>query len=149
MELIRTNGTDINFLGLVKLLDEELWDRYPEINHLYVDGNIIEDNAYVILLMHNGKAIGCGCLRPFNSGNSIELKRVFVKQEFRGQKLSKKIINELILLAKEKKYNSIKLETGKRQPESISLYKNTGFKEIENYGKYEGMEASICMELLL
>jgi hypothetical protein len=38
------------------------------------------------------------------------------------------------------------LETGIKQPEAIGLYKNNGFRQIANYGQYEGIENSVCFE---
>jgi len=38
------------------------------------------------------------------------------------------------------------LETGKRQPEAIALYKKNGYQIIPNYGQYHGIENSICFQ---
>ena len=38
------------------------------------------------------------------------------------------------------------IETGKRQPEAIGLYKKKGYKLIPNYGQYAGTENSLCFE---
>jgi putative acetyltransferase len=38
------------------------------------------------------------------------------------------------------------LETGKRQPEAIALYKKSGYKLIPNYGQYAAMDNSVCFE---
>jgi len=38
------------------------------------------------------------------------------------------------------------LETGKKQPEAIALYKKSGYKIIDNYGQYADVENSICFE---
>jgi len=38
------------------------------------------------------------------------------------------------------------LETGKKQPEAIALYKKNLYNIIPNFGKYEGVENSVCFE---
>jgi len=38
------------------------------------------------------------------------------------------------------------LETGKKQPEAIALYKKNGYKLIPNYGQYAEIENSVCFE---
>ena len=38
------------------------------------------------------------------------------------------------------------LETGKRQPEAIGLYKRNGYRLIPNYGQYAAVENSVCFE---
>jgi hypothetical protein len=38
------------------------------------------------------------------------------------------------------------LETGKRQPEAIELYKKNNYKIIPNFGQYVNVENSVCFE---
>jgi len=38
------------------------------------------------------------------------------------------------------------LETGKKQPEAIALYKKSGYKVIPNYGQYKNVSNSVCMQ---
>ena len=78
--------------------------------------------------------------------NAIELKRIFVVKENRGQGLSKIIVNELEKLGKVKGYKYALLETGIKQYEAINLYKNTGYQIIENYEPYIGNTNSVCMK---
>ncbi len=53
---------------------------------------------------------------------------------------------ELEKWAAELGYNKCVLETGKKQPEAIALYKRSGYKIIPNYGQYIGIENSVCFE---
>ena len=46
-------------------------------------------------------------------------------------------------------YEKCRLETGKKQPEAIELYKKNGYNIIPNYGQYEGVENSVCFEKTL
>ena len=39
-----------------------------------------------------------------------------------------------------------RLETGKRQPEAIALYKKKGYSSIHNYGQYAEVPNSLCFE---
>jgi hypothetical protein len=48
--------------------------------------------------------------------------------------------------AGELSYAKCILETGKRQPEAIGLYKKNGYKLIPNYGQYAEAENSLCFE---
>jgi GNAT superfamily N-acetyltransferase len=41
------------------------------------------------------------------------------------------------------------LETGKRQPDAIGLYKKNGYKPVPNYGQYAGVENSVCFEKVI
>ncbi|HEV2389785.1 MAG TPA: GNAT family N-acetyltransferase [Nitrososphaerales archaeon] len=92
-----------------------------------------------------GDPIACGAIRPLEEGVA-ELKRVFVKVGFRGRGYSKTIVNELERQARVRGYIVIKLETGVRQPEAISLYESLGYHRIPNYGEYRDSHLSVCFE---
>ena len=79
----------------------------------------------------------------------MEVKRMYTLPEFRGQGYAAKILLELENWAKELGYKSCVLETGKRQPEAIQLYKKNGYRIIPNYGQYKGIKNSICFEKIL
>jgi hypothetical protein len=52
--------------------------------------------------------------------------------------------NELERWATELKIEMCILETGKRQPEAIALYRKNSYHVIANYGQYVGVENSLC-----
>ena len=64
----------------------------------------------------------------------------------RGEGIATIILKELEVWAAELHYEKCRLETGKKQPEAIELYKKNGYKVIPNYGQYEGVENSVCFE---
>jgi len=51
--------------------------------------------------------------------------------------------------AAELSYEKCILETGKKQPEAIALYKKNGYKLIPNYGQYAEIENSLCFEKVI
>jgi putative acetyltransferase len=146
MVISRTNGLNSVFIDLVGMLDSELWERYPDTMHLYEKGNIVDENARAVIAFEKEVAAGCGCLRLFPDNTSIELKRMFVKKEFRGNGYSKLIVSELLKWAKELKRMTVYLETGIKQPEAVGLYECMGFYKTDNYGEYAGNPESICMK---
>ncbi|HEY9116189.1 MAG TPA: GNAT family N-acetyltransferase, partial [Roseivirga sp.] len=80
------------------------------------------------------------------AGISIEIKRMYVLENFRGQGVAGLILTELEKWAKELGYSQSVLETGKRQPEAISLYTKHGYEVTENYGQYQGVANSVCFK---
>jgi GNAT superfamily N-acetyltransferase len=68
---------------------------------------------------------------------------------FRGQGIAAAVLNALEQWAAELSYESCVLETGKRQPEAIALYKKSGYIIIPNYGQYAGVENSVCFRKTL
>ncbi|MEW6654974.1 MAG: GNAT family N-acetyltransferase [Bacteroidota bacterium] len=146
MEVKRSNGGDKDFLELVKMLDEDLWKRYPHTQQIYENGNISPEDARVIIVYLDGLAVGCGCLRRFTECEErIELKRMFVREQYRGKRVGKVIVEELEKWAAELNKSTIYLETGVHQPEAIYLYERMGYSWIDNYGEYIGNHESICM----
>lgn len=144
MELRRTTGGDPDFLALIEALDRDLWERYPDVMQNYTAGNVVDRSVRAVVLYESGIPVGCGCLRPFNDGNDVELKRMFVEREYRGAGRSKAIVGELEAWARELGFDGVRLETGRRQPEAIGLYESTGFSRIESYGDYVGDPESLC-----
>jgi len=67
----------------------------------------------------------------------------------RGKGIASQVLAELERWAAELSYEKCLLETGKRQPEAIALYKKRGYRLIPNYGQYAGVENSVCFEKIL
>jgi GNAT superfamily N-acetyltransferase len=92
--------------------------------------------------------VACGAIRPLK-GDVAELKRLFVKVDFRGRGYAKDIVSELEHQARVRGYKTVRLETGIRQPEAISLYQSLGYRRIPNYGEYRDSGMSVCFEKTL
>ncbi len=133
-----------DFLRLIGKLDSELEERYGEMQKKYDLYNFIGEFNTIILAYDDGNAVGCGCFKKFND-ESVEIKRMYVQKEFRGRGISKQILAELERLTVDEGYTKALIETGIKQTEAIGLYEVFGYKKIENYGQYAGMDNSICM----
>src|SRR5450759_1184794 len=92
-----------------------------------------------------GRAVACGAICPLDQ-DVTELKRIFVHVDFRERGYAKAILSELERLARESGYTIVRLETGVRQPEAISLYEKLGYHRIPNYGKHVNSKMSVCFE---
>lgn len=145
IKTIRTNSDNPDFIELVRLLDEDLAIRDGEDNVFYSQFNKIDNIRYVVLAYENEKPVGCGAIKEYAS-KTMEVKRMFVSPGNRNKGIASKILSELENWACELSYSKCVLETGKRQPEAIGLYKKNGYKLIPNYGQYAGVENSVCFE---
>ena len=144
-KIIRTTSDAPAFNELVQQLDLELWQRYPEVQGAYAPHNKIEKNNTVVVAFSGIEPVGCGCFKEHTEAVA-EIKRMFVKREFRGKGIAANILSALCLWAHELGFKKAILETGLKQPEAISLYKKAGFELIPNYPPYTAMEQSVCME---
>ena len=75
-----------------------------------------------------------------------EVKRVFIKQGYRGRGISNKLMELLEKAAREKGYHYLILESGEPLIAAMALYRKIGYKVIPNYGQYKDMPDSICMK---
>jgi len=143
MYSVRTNSNDSDFLDLIRLLDAELWQRYPEIHSQYEHHTRIDFIETVVIVYQDSLPVACGCFIIHNSC-LVEIKRVYVHHDYRGKGLSKVVINELEQWAKETGHNTSILETGKKQPEAVGLYEKLGYQLTENFGPYKDLQESLC-----
>ncbi len=143
--LVRTDSHNQDFIDLVKLLDADLKLRDGEDNVFYSQFSKIDLIKHAVVAYDDGQSLGCGAIREYQP-DSTEVKRMYVRPEGRGKGIAKKILAELESWAAELGYERCILETGKRQPEAIALYKKSGYHIIENYGPYAGIENSVCFE---
>ena len=145
MNIIRTNSDNPDFISLVKLLDAELAERDGEDHPFYAQFNKIDKIKYVVVAYENDKPVSCGAIKEY-SPDTMEVKRMYTLPESRGKGIATKVLIELEKWAKELGYEKCILETGKKQPEAIALYKKNGYKLIPNYGQYVGVDNSVCFE---
>lgn len=142
--LLRTDSDNPDFRALVVLLDQDLRIRDGAEHAFYAQFNKVDAIKHVVVAYKNDVPIGCGAIKHY-AEHSIEVKRMFVLPEFRGQGIAAEILVELERWAHELGFLECILETGKKQPEAIRLYQKKGYTIIPNYGQYQGVENSICM----
>lgn len=145
IKLIRTNSENSDFKKLVTELDADLAKRDGDDHAFYAQFNSIENLKESVVAYDDGNAVGCGAIKSFEKG-AVEVKRMYTLPSSRGKGIATKILNELEVWAKELRFSSTVLETGKRQPEAISLYLKNGYQIIENYGQYKGIDNSVCFK---
>jgi len=145
MTIIRTNSDNTDFIDLVKLLDADLAIRDGEDHAFYAQYNKTGKIKYVVVGYEDNKPIACGAIREFTP-QIMEVKRMYTLPEHRGKGIAQKLLFELEKWAKELSYTKCILETGKKQPEAIQLYKKSGYRIIPNYGQYAGIDNSVCFE---
>ncbi len=141
----RTNSTNEDFINLVAALDKDLSIRDGEDHSFYAQFNKIDRIKYAIVAYDNEVPVGCGAIKEY-SPQAMEVKRMYVPRHLRGQGIASAVLKELELWAKELGYEKCLLETGKKQPEAIALYKKNGYQVIPNFGQYTNVENSVCFE---
>jgi GNAT superfamily N-acetyltransferase len=145
IEIKRTLADNSDFIHLVEALDKDLAIRDGDEHAFFAQFNSISNLRYVVVAYDNGKAAGCGAIKEY-AENIMEIKRMYVVPEKRRLGIASAVLKALENWAKEMGTAKCILETGKKQPEAIQLYKINNYTIIDNYGQYTGVENSICFE---
>ena len=96
-------------------------------------GAYAEPDGRLLLARDNDELAGCVALRQLNE-RTCEMKRLFVRETFRGKGIGRLLIEMIIRNAKEIGYERILLDTlPPKMDKAIALYIELGFKEIEPY----------------
>jgi putative acetyltransferase len=130
---------------LIALSDQYMSALYPaESNHLVDLESLISENFEFYLLCDQGRTMGCIAIRHFF--DYAELKRMFVKNEFRGLGYGRRLLEFAVERCAQLGYKKIRLETGIKQPEATSLFEKLGFERIAPFGSYQPDPLSLFYE---
>ncbi len=143
MNFTRSNSKDPDFLDLVQQLDADLAERDGKDHDFYRSYNTLEEIQHIVLAYIDHQAVGCGALKRYEN-DIMEIKRMYTLPSVRGRGVASGVLRELETWARELGYEHCILETGKKQPEAIHLYRKAGYTRIPNYGQYKDVENSVC-----
>jgi DNA-binding MarR family transcriptional regulator len=97
------------------------------------DKSIPADSLGLFLIARlRSKPVGCGGLK-LEPRRPAYLKRMWVSQELRGVGLGKRLLRELEELALEHGAEAVQLETNRSLTEAISLYRASGYREVQPF----------------
>jgi ribosomal protein S18 acetylase RimI-like enzyme len=99
----------------------------------------------LLLARSDGRAAGCCAIRPIDR-DVCELKRLWVRPEFRGQAVARRLVITLIERARAAGYRGMKLDTLPQMTSATSLYFSLGFKECEPY-RFNPVPGSLFLAL--
>lgn len=90
-----------------------------------------------------GQIGGCAGLRKIDEG-VCEMARLFIRPQFRGRGLGRRMAADLLQKAQEMGYRTVRLHTLPSMREATALYRTLGFEEIPPYGE-NPVEGAIFM----
>jgi len=90
----------------------------------------------LLLAKVDGAYAGCCALRPIDSvdyANACEMKRLYVRPEFRGLGLGRRLAERILELAQQADYACVLLDTLDDMESARALYEDLGFESIPPY----------------
>jgi GNAT superfamily N-acetyltransferase len=145
MNLVRTTSDSPDFQQLVVELDAYLRIVDGDDHAFYAQFNTIDSLQHVIVCYDQDIAIGCGAFKAYNT-QTVEIKRMYTLPQYRGRGVAKSIMAAIENWANEEHFSLAILETGYLQKEAIALYTKIGYEVTNNFGQYEGVATSVCMQ---
>lgn len=132
--------------ALIEELEAHLSPHYPaESRHGLSIEKLIAEAVPFFVLRVDGLAAACGGVKLFGS-EYAEIKRMYVRPQFRGLGLAKQMLEQLETYARAQGLACLRLETGIHQQEAIGLYERVGFRRIPPFGAYTDDPLSLCYE---
>ena len=153
LEILRANTTDDIEMA------ESLFTEYADSLGFDLDfqnfeeelanlpGEYAPPEGCLLLAKYEGQMAGCVALRKLSDG-VCEGKRLYVRPQYRGLKIGRRLAEAIIAEAREIGYNRIRGDTVGSMQIAQSLYACLGFKEIEPY-YHNPIEGAKFIELKL
>lgn len=94
-----------------------------------------------------GEVVGCVALRPHKPG-ICELKRLYVRQAYRGKGLGRRLLEALLAEAVAAGYREAVFDTIESMKEALALYRTFAFEPTEPYGCHP-VAGSLCFRKVL
>ena len=132
-------------MELLAELDSALFEYpYPPESHAFSVEQLLRESVAFFVASYDGQLAACGGVKLF--ADYGEVKRMFVRPQFRGKGLGKAILNRLAAHARANRINILRLETGIYQVEAIGLYDGWGFQRRGPFGKYKDDPNTVYFE---
>jgi ribosomal protein S18 acetylase RimI-like enzyme len=110
-------------------------------------GKYSPPDGALLLGLIGDEAVGCVALRKIDEG-VCEMKRLYVNPTARGTGLGRKLVDDIIAIARARGYALMRLDTLDTLTEAMNLYQRLGFRQIAPY--YENpLPGAIYWELTL
>ena len=134
---VDTDVGDLNDVPPLAGYEEEIAD---------LPGRYAPPDGCLLIAEYEGETAGCVAFYKLEDG-ICEIKRLWVRPQFRGKKISRALVIRLIDAARQAGYEAVVLSTVDILKEARSLYESFGFRTIAPY--YEMPEAMLAHDIFM
>lgn len=134
--------------ALIARVQQVYVDRYGGADDDHMDTSMFAPPAGAFFVGYlDGAPVATGAWRAegverLGSGNTAEIKRMYVVPEAARQGHARAMLAHLEASATVAGYEAMVLSTGTLQPEAIALYLSSGYVEVAPFGHYA--DADLC-----
>ncbi len=138
------------FLEYARSLDFNLCFQSFDQEVAGLPGDYAPPSGRLLLAEIDGHPAGCVALHALRgTTDTCEMKRLYVRPEFRGHQLGLRLVNDVIAAARAIGYQRMRLDTvGPVMQHAVALYRRLGFREIPPY-RENPQPGTLYMELEL
>ena len=108
-------------------------------------GKYAPPDGALLIARDGNAAAGCVALRRLDDGSG-EMKRMYVREAYRGSGLGRRLAVAIIEEARKRNYRRVVLDTLPKLSPAIALYRDLGFRETAPYLACP-TPGAICFEL--
>ncbi|GAB4529476.1 MAG: GNAT family N-acetyltransferase [Anaerolineae bacterium] len=149
ISIVEERPDTVDAIMLIDALEATLAPYYPpESRHGYSVEKLIREGVAFFVARYDGAAAACGGVQFYGTDYG-EVKRMYVKPEFRGLGLARRILDHLAAYTQQHGITILRLETGIHQEAAIGLYESAGFQRIPPFGDYKDDPLSVFFEKAL
>lgn len=146
VRIVETDGSNPD----VQMLCRELFAFFDEVVALknteeYEKYDSFDAIKLAFLAYVDDRPAGCACYSEY-SPDTIEGRHFYIRPEYRGTVVAKKIHNRMTEKCVKMGYRRLICASGEMLERAMALYRRIGYREIEPYGPFVGMQGCICME---
>lgn len=144
--IVEERPDSVDAMQLIEELETHLGALYPsESRHGFSVEQLLNQGVNFFVMRHKGIPAACGGILFFGAEYG-EIKRMYVRPQFRGLGLGRLMLNHLVDYSRRQGVDVVRLETGIHQLEAISLYERSGFQRIPPYKPYREDPLSLFFE---
>lgn len=158
VEIVPANGRIDAFLLLVREYTDAIARQGSEVGETLSYQHLDEElsdagkkygppDGRMYLALSDGAPAGCAALARCGE-DGCEMKRLYVRPEFRGLRIGQALVERIIADARQIGYRHIRLDTFPFMKSAIRLYEKYGFAYIERYNDNPA-ETAVFMQLTL